>query len=257
MSEKPLKKQLYASIAMTLVAAVALGSSTFAWFVTNNSVKATTSSISAQSNASFMTIKYNGSAVGTDKTSDTADDSDVSLYPATFGEQPGATVGEFMTRYGASTDDGTLRGSLKVIGNNGAPDEANDAQFAKKLVFNVSSRGKDLTNLRVDKVESKDADGNDTSTDSSINAALRLLVKCGDRWVVIDRDGTFKLGSDGIVSADGVLADKVNVDEDTEVDVYMFYEGSDKSVYTSNLEKLTASSRLTVTFTADSGNVEA
>ena len=39
MSEKPLKKQLYASIAMTLVAAVALGSSTFAWFVTNNSVK--------------------------------------------------------------------------------------------------------------------------------------------------------------------------------------------------------------------------
>ena len=44
---------------MVLVAAVALGSSTYAWFVSNNSVKATTSGISAQSNAAFMVIKYN------------------------------------------------------------------------------------------------------------------------------------------------------------------------------------------------------
>lgn len=55
MDTKALKKQMGAAIAMVLVAAVALGSATFAWFVTNNTVKATTSSISAQSNASYMT----------------------------------------------------------------------------------------------------------------------------------------------------------------------------------------------------------
>ena len=48
-SVSALKKQLAAAIAMVLVAAVALGSSTYAWFVSNNTVKATTSKISAQS----------------------------------------------------------------------------------------------------------------------------------------------------------------------------------------------------------------
>ena len=48
-----LKKQLVAAVAMVLVAAIALGSSTYAWFVSNNTVKATTASISAQSNAPY------------------------------------------------------------------------------------------------------------------------------------------------------------------------------------------------------------
>ena len=55
-SVKALKKQLAAAIAMVCVAAVALGSSTYAWFVSNNTVKGTTTNISAQSNAAFMVI---------------------------------------------------------------------------------------------------------------------------------------------------------------------------------------------------------
>lgn len=57
---------------MVLVAAVALGSNTYAWFVTNNTVKATTSQISAQYNAAFMKIKYNAAAVTSDLTADVA-----------------------------------------------------------------------------------------------------------------------------------------------------------------------------------------
>jgi hypothetical protein len=52
-SVKALKKQMAAAIAMVCVAAVALGSSTYAWFVSNNTVKGTTTNISAQSNAAF------------------------------------------------------------------------------------------------------------------------------------------------------------------------------------------------------------
>ena len=55
-SVKALKKQLGAAVAMVCVAAVALGSSTYAWFVSNNQVTATTSTISAQSNAPFLKI---------------------------------------------------------------------------------------------------------------------------------------------------------------------------------------------------------
>ena len=43
-------------VAMVCVAAVALGSSIYAWFVSNNTVKGTTTNISAQSNAPFLKI---------------------------------------------------------------------------------------------------------------------------------------------------------------------------------------------------------
>ncbi len=257
MDTKALKKQMGAAIAMVLVAAVALGSATFAWFVTNNTVKATTSSITAQSNASYMTIKYNGSAVGVDSTFDVASDTEATkLYPATFGEEIGSTVGKFMTGYGTDVDNGTLKDGLTLVGTEGTPAEAVDKEFAKKNVFNISSRGQNLSNLKIDSVEAKSADGNETnlSTNSDINSALRLLVTCGDRWVVLDKDGTFKLGSNGITAANGVLADTITADKDTEVDIYIFFEGSDAKVYTNNLKKLTDSSKLTVTFTAENQN---
>lgn len=256
MDTKALKKQMGAAIAMVLVAAVALGSATFAWFVTNNSVKAQTSSISAQSNASYMTIKYNASAVNADSTFDVATDESVKLYPATFGEQTGSTKGKFMTGFGTDVNSGVLKGDLSLVGDAGTPEEAVNKNFAKKNTFNISSRGQSLSNLKIASVEAKSADGKDTdlATASGINSALRLLVMCGDRWVVLDKDGTFKLGSNGITSADGILADTVTADADTKVDIYVFYEGSDQNVYTNNLKQLTDSSKLTITFTADNQN---
>lgn len=258
MDTKALKKQMGAAIAMVLVAAVALGSATFAWFVTNNTVKATTSSISAQSNASYMTIKYNASAVKANSTFDSATDENVKLYPATFAKQDGSAEGKFMTGFGTDVNNGDLNGTLSLVGGTGTPEKAVEAGFAKKNVFNISSRGQNLSNLRVDSVEAKSADGKNTdlSTIFDINSALRLLVKCGDRWVVLDKDGEFILGSTGITDAHGVLTDTVIADRDTEVDIYIFFEGSDKKVYTNNLEQLTNSSKLTVTFTADKQNKE-
>lgn len=47
MSVKTLRKQLFAAIAMVLVAAIALGSSTYAWFVNNATVTATGANVQA------------------------------------------------------------------------------------------------------------------------------------------------------------------------------------------------------------------
>ena len=47
MNSKAIRKQLLAAVAMVLVAAVALGSSTYAWFANNSSVNARSSTISA------------------------------------------------------------------------------------------------------------------------------------------------------------------------------------------------------------------
>ena len=95
-SVSALKKQLAAAIAMVLVAAVALGSSTYAWFVSNNQVTATTSTISAQSNAPFLKIA---------NTADVTDDNawkNVTTTEDTFNETnvktlyPAQVVGEFV-----------------------------------------------------------------------------------------------------------------------------------------------------------------
>ena len=105
------------NVAMVCVAAVALGSSTYAWFVKNNKVDATTSTISAQSDAAYMTIKNGTSgASSVDTTSVTTTVATKPLYPATFGEEQGVTKGKFMTGYGTDLNDGSLKGNLKLVG---------------------------------------------------------------------------------------------------------------------------------------------
>lgn len=253
MDTKALKKQMGAAIAMVLVAAVALGSATFAWFVTNNTVKANTNTISAQSNAAFMTIKYNGSAVGVNSTEDTATDNvGKALYPATFGENPtdAAPKGKFAYGYGQKvTADGYMVNSdgLKPVNGTGSLDDAVAGDYAVKEVFKISSRGQDLKNLKVSKVSA-----GQTTSESSLNSALRVLVYVDEtHWEVYDINGTFKYGSG---AAAGVLAEDVTHDEDTEVDLYLFYEGSDEQIYTNNLSKLTSTKNITVQFTADAQN---
>lgn len=56
MNSKAIKRQLLAAIAMVLVAAIALGSSTYAWFANNNKVTADGLSIKAQSEGTALVI---------------------------------------------------------------------------------------------------------------------------------------------------------------------------------------------------------
>ena len=56
MNSKAIKRQLLAAIAMVLVAAIALGSSTYAWFVSNNAVTATGIDLSTTSSVPNLYI---------------------------------------------------------------------------------------------------------------------------------------------------------------------------------------------------------
>ena len=56
MSSKTLRKQLLAAVAMVIVAAIAVTSSTFAWFAANTSVTASSVQISASSDQPFLQI---------------------------------------------------------------------------------------------------------------------------------------------------------------------------------------------------------
>lgn len=274
MDTKALKKQMGAAIAMVLVAAVALGSATFAWFVTNNKVDATTSTISAQSNAAFMTItngKTGASKVNTKTASTnitgTAADGSTPLYPATFGEQGqqgahvAATKGKFMTGFGADLDDGTLSSNLELVkgtsGEAGSYEAATTGEYAIDEYFNVSSKGQDLKELKVDGVTV--AEG--SSSTSSLKQALRILVTSADGTVWdlygLNAGGTAyerKLSSDPDNHA--VNFGTVKAGQDTALKVYLFYEGSDVNVKTTNLQNgmLSATNAVTITFTATADN---
>lgn len=60
MNSKAIKRQLLAAIAMVLVAAIALGSSTYAWFVSNNAVTATGIDLSTTSSVPNLYITSAG-----------------------------------------------------------------------------------------------------------------------------------------------------------------------------------------------------
>lgn len=79
MNSKAIKRQLLAAIAMVLVAALALGSSTYAWFVASGTVKATGMSVNATSEGGLV-ISYGSGAWGISATAE-ADTNNVPLNP--------------------------------------------------------------------------------------------------------------------------------------------------------------------------------
>ena len=86
MNSKAIRKQLLAAVAMVLVAAVALGSSTYAWFVTNASVTATGVKATSTTSSNLLISK---SPTGADNTFATTVDFGVDLAaftPVSAGE---------------------------------------------------------------------------------------------------------------------------------------------------------------------------
>ena len=256
-SVKSLKKQLAAAIAMVLVAAVALGSSTYAWFVTNNKVDATTSTISAQSNAAFMYIR-NENNTSKDLRSDvsTLDNTNTELYPAHWSLASEtanyATAGKFYKAYAqeatASTrDQGTVAMITGTKGEAGSVEAAVDSKYAVKNTFKVGSKGNDLTNLIVDASNGGISLVSGDSSNAKFDSALRILVKCGDNWVLCDKSSILGASNDSKKLADSVTSNE------TTIDIYVFYDGDDEAIFTNNLASLKdASKKIKVTFSATS-----
>lgn len=261
MDTKALKKQMGAAIAMVLVAAVALGSATFAWFVTNNKVDATTSTISAQSNAAFMYIREK-TTDGQDSTTATSTVNPAvgnqALYPAHWalesesGSDAGkhyATAGKFYTAFGTSAENGEMKGNSILVGD---PEAAVNDQYAVKNTFRIGSKGSTLSDLVVASA-SLGKDGN-----AEFDKSLRVLVKHDDNWVLCGyKDQENKFTILGASNATNKIADKVDGSEQAQevlVDMYIFYDGDEaQAIKTNNLSKLKdVAKAITVNFTATS-----
>lgn len=253
MDTKALKKQMGAAIAMVLVAAVALGSATFAWFVSNNTVKATTSNIAAQSNSAYLVIDK----VATSKTSSSAVTSGVEkkeLYPAkTEKSQDGKAV--WKSAYASNADASTMKPDSEFTIGDGTADKAVDAKYAVENTFYVGTGGYDgeFTKLHITDVK---VTAPATTENKNLGNALRVLVVCGEKWEVWSGNG-IKLSSsvDSPTAGGDLLAtdEVIKSDHDAAVKVYLYYDGDDANVYSNNLEKIKTTAGdngVTITFEA-------
>lgn len=255
---------------MVLVAAVALGSSTYAWFVSNNSVKATTSNISAMSNSAFLLIDTAATSTNS-KTEVSAESKNVSLYPAiwanTFTESGSVATGadgkyQFESAYASNKGEATEKENKSSRFKIGDGKAAVDASYATLNTFYVGTGTYDgsFTNL---KVTDFTATGGNANT--NLDTAVRVLVTDGTNWVVVrknvDSTGTTRtiVESQSLTTTgDGAVESGVfHTDEfgktggDVTVSCYVYYDGSDPKVYTTNLDNIKdAACKVTLTFEA-------
>lgn len=256
---KALKKQLVAAIAMVLVAAVALGSSTYAWFVSNNKVTATTSTISAQSNAPFLKIDKTDITENSGTSIDFKDVGKAELYPAQVVKADEDTTPLFQSAYASAADAATeLVNSRYNVGDAAA---AVEGKFAVEESFKIGTsdnKAGAFSKLKVASVEV--VTGKDDP--EGLMDAISVLLVCGNKWAV------YKASIDGAVltkyadntaitctATGGVLADKIAAGSSVEVKAYVFYDGSQGNVKTTNIAKLT-DCNVKLTFTATPVNTQ-
>lgn len=277
---KALKKQLVAAIAMVLVAAIALGSSTYAWFVSNNQVTATTASISAQSNAPFLVISNAAITSSTTDTAVTTEVGNTTLFPVQMVQaSDDAATFKWESAYAAASDAATEKASTRFVVQN-----ADLNKYYVKQTFHVGTNGTtkgQFKNLRVSGVSVTQTTVGDPATDGELKNALRVMVVCGAEVAIYDQSGALVTTYDksttttpsntaitGLTAAtsrnaNGVATSAAYLTAETDVfpassgtigdktvDVYIYYDGAVANIRTNNIDKL-GSVKATVTFTAD------
>ena len=273
-SVKALKKQMAAAIAMVVVAGIALGSSTYAWFVSNNSVTATTTKISAQSNSAYLVIANNTAGKTSNASTNAATADDVStttkLYPAqwknNFSEDgtlnKGSGIYQFESAYASSKDDAAEKTGTRF--RVGAPAKACDEKYALLNTFYIGTGEYDgeFTNLKVSNLSVTTEAG-----DAGLKTAMRLLIMTYEPtksestvsygakptgWAVAKYTGSgLEIESQSDGKNDGVVYAPLfgKTEGDVKVEMYLYYDGSDENVKTTNLPNLTDIGA-TVTFEA-------
>ena len=262
-SVKALKKQMAAAVAMVCVAAVALGSSTYAWFVSNNTVDATVSSISAQSNAAYLTIDKVEAMTnaGTQTAVDLAE-SPVKLYPsrphqAVDGDKtdwensavPANLV--WQTAYAKTADSADAHTDTKgkriyydlthtadtVTGTTG--------YVSTSQVYVSSSQGA-FNSLKLDSM-SVTAKGDNAKND--IVNAVGALVSCGNNWELWEYDKTLNKNVGGWKqttksnnslsgATDTTFGEAVSSNKVLTVNISLFYDGDYETIKTANFDNL-------------------
>lgn len=244
MNSKAIKRQLLAAIAMVLVAAIALGSSTYAWFVASGTVKAEGMKVQAQaesgilikenaSNSPFGTIATVTSAAAKLYPTSTTDLK--SWYHATSKFVNDAEDQQEADQYTQLTENLDQYRLVKQFAIRSATNSA--LTNSKLLIKNVTVTGGDETqylnkSIRVGiKVNTGGADNSPVFIYApKADAAFTLVAKYdGDKEM---SEPTSASNADFLLLADDTIP---ATDTGLIVDVFIWYEGEDVNCMTENV----------------------
>lgn len=181
-----LKKQLAAAIAMVLVAAISLGTSTYAWFVSNTKVSATSSSVKATSATPNLLIVEGATATGTAKNTDGKTAIEITstnataLYPASTNDcKTWWAVSSWENVTGSSLANGYYKPTITPTANGTNVIDGQYTQGSEKLnAYQVSTYSVYTTTGKVDlnlaPTDPIKVEATARSTTGGFNDALRV-----------------------------------------------------------------------------------
>lgn len=248
---KKFTTKLLMSIIAVAFAFVALGTSTYAWFSMNTTVKAEGMQITAKSDSTFLLINSGDndtlSEVQTAKailTTISVGTEEAKVYPSAHDTLSSATDAATAAKwYYKVADAPNASASTKDA------QALTDANFSKYVIkrtvyITLAPGSNDATNL----VVAATFVSNGTATGNSSNAftPVKAVVACGDTVVELDKTTT---------SSNTALAATVTASALVTVDIYLYYNGADGSVYTENIANLDgATVNFSFSVTAAQGN---
>ena len=277
MSVKALKRQLMAAIAMVLVAAVALGSSTYAWFATNNNVKAESMSVIASADVEFLEIQnvgvdFTGGTIAVDATN-AGSTTDLDLKPVTpftvadltkNGTENTSQIAKSSTASDPGYGDGfiwtwtTAGTGTKSEKGTEAPWTRADFTSDRYYLLNNFKFRTTVDGVETDKLYASDVTVTGLVTDA-LDEAVRIMV-VGTNGMQIYDVGT---SSWTYYDANGALVEKsafsgliekviyqVDAGNDQAIKVFTYYEGDDDKLFTANLNSM-AGVTVGITFSVD------
>lgn len=230
MSTKALKTQLLAAIAMVLVASIALGSSTYAWFASNTKVDATGMQVTAQSTQAFLLISNEKSTAkeiqAENKTSVllTVTDEDAKLMPAaheTITKAAEAAVDQNKWYTGFSADP------TKVEMNAGTKQTLTAFTgyvIHKQVWVTVAKNSTPVKDLSV------------SATIGNKNTGTITQAKV----LVASSDAAAELSSAATAPTTKLTGATTTITDSTVValDIYIYIDGNDSAVFTNNFNSL-------------------
>lgn len=260
MNSKAIKRQLLAAIAMVLVAAIALGSSTYAWFVASGTVKAEGMKVQAKSEGG-LAIRWAGEASEPWGTTASAKmNTAKALLPASTATLAKWTYAKALNANKSDADTNTYKDITGDVfkGTNGAFDD-NDYVVMQPFQIRSTAEAKLAKGLYVSGVDVTRGANTDKDLDLSIRVGVRMESETGFvgnfvyapisggstnyTWHAVaagDTDTAVTLATVG-TSADEnsqLLAKDQTVPavegNAVKVQVFIWYEGEDAKLYSDN-----------------------
>lgn len=259
MNSKAIKKQLLAAVAMVLVAAVALGSSTYAWFVASGTVTAEGMKVQARAEGG-LAIRWAGETSELWATSASAKmETAQKLLPASTADLAKWTYAKALDASKSDADTKSYADVTKLVyGGESGAFKTNDYVVMQPFEVRSTSesklaKGLYVSGVTVDRAQNKDLD-------PALRVGVRMVSASGDvtaKYIYAPIDGhsdsySWKDASNGNNATDVALepiGDGTNgksqlassttpipfdKGQAVKVQVFIWYEGEDATLFSNN-----------------------